>query len=107
MRNYLRNLKIKKLHLLGIANWLIIYLNYFGIILVNFQKQKNLKKIFKICIGDQSNPVFWKNFYKKFGKIDILIDDGGHTNLQQITTLMESINHINYGGMIVVEDTHL
>ena len=39
-------------------------------------------------------------------KIDILIDDGGHTNLQQITTLMESINHINYGGMIVVEDTH-
>ena len=68
---------------------------------------KKLKKYgFQIFIGDQSNPIFWKNFYKKVGKIDILIDDGGHTNLQQITTLMESINHINPNGIIVVEDTH-
>ena len=47
-----------------------------------------------------------EKFFKKVGKIDILIDDGGHTNLQQITTLMESIQNINDGGMIVVEDTH-
>ena len=47
-----------------------------------------------------------EKFYDKVGKIDILIDDGGHTNLQQITTLMESIDNMNYGGVILIEDTH-
>ena len=61
---------------------------------------------FKIFIGDQSSKKFWKNFFKEIGKIDILIDDGGHTNLQQITTLMESIPYIKDGGSIIVEDTH-
>ena len=98
----------------GIGNGgsLFMWRNYFGKkakivgIELNPEAKKLEKKGFKIFIGDQSNPDFWKNFYKKVGKIDILIDDGGHTNLQQITTLMESINHINYDGMIIVEDTH-
>ena len=42
----------------------------------------------------------------EIGKIDILIDDGGHTNLQQVTTLMESLPYIKKGGSIIVEDTH-
>ena len=68
---------------------------------------KKLEKFgFKIFIGDQSDVNFWKKFYKKVGKIDILIDDGGHTNLQQITSFMESIDHINKDGVIIVEDTH-
>ena len=40
------------------------------------------------------------------GKIDILLDDGGHKNIQQITTFMESIRYIKKGGKIIVEDTH-
>ena len=68
---------------------------------------KKLEKFgFKIFIGDQSDPIFWKSFYKKVGKVDILIDDGGHTNLQQITSFMESLNHINNDGIIIIEDTH-
>ena len=67
---------------------------------------KTRKKGFKIFIGDQSDPKFWKKFYRDVGKIDILIDDGGHTNLQQITTFMESVNNINNNGIIVIEDTH-
>ena len=35
-----------------------------------------------------------------------MIDDGGHTNLQQITTLMESVENMNGGGVILIEDTH-
>ena len=67
---------------------------------------KKLKKFgFEIHIGDQTDKNFWKNFYKKVGKIDILLDDGGHKNIQTITTLMGSINHINNNGLIVVEDT--
>lgn len=61
---------------------------------------------FKIFIGDQADPNFWKKFYSKNGKIDILIDDGGHTNLQQITALMESIENIKNDGLILIEDTH-
>ena len=32
---------------------------------------------FNIEIGDQASESFWKNFYKKYKNIDILIDDGG------------------------------
>ena len=68
---------------------------------------KKLEKFgFEIFIGDQADPLFWKKFYQKVGKIDILLDDGGHANLQQITTLVESINFIKPGGMIIIEDTH-
>ncbi len=68
---------------------------------------KKLEKYgFKIFIGDQSDPIFWKSFYKKVKKIDILIDDGGHKNIQQITSFMESYNFIKPNGLIVVEDTH-
>ena len=73
---------------------------------LNPEAKKLEKYNFKIFTGDQSDPHFWKKFYKKNGKIDILIDDGGHTNLQQVTSFMESINHINDNGVIIVEDTH-
>ena len=73
---------------------------------LNPEAKKLEKYDFKIFTGDQSDPQFWKKFYKKNGKIDILIDDGGHTNLQQVTSFMESINHINDNGVIIVEDTH-
>ena len=38
--------------------------------------------------------------------VDILLDDGGHTNTQTWTTLVESLEHINDGGLLVIEDTH-
>ena len=73
---------------------------------MNPESKKLEKYGFKIFIGDQSNKNFWRKFYKKNGKIDVLIDDGGHTNLQQITTLMESLPFIKKGGVIIIEDTH-
>ena len=70
-------------------------------------KAKELEKHgFEIFIGSQSDKNFWNNFYSKVGKIDILLDDGGHTNDQQVVTLSESINNINNGGLIVIEDAH-
>ena len=38
--------------------------------------------------------------------IDILIDDGGHTNLQQIVTVHSAVKHIRDEGIIVIEDVH-
>lgn len=70
-------------------------------------KAKELEKYgFEIFIGSQSDKNFWKSFYNKVGKIDILLDDGGHGNVQQIITLNEAIQNTNDDGIIVIEDTH-
>jgi hypothetical protein len=61
---------------------------------------------FEIHIGNQSDPKFWESFFAKVGDVDILLDDGGHTNEQQIITASQSLSHIKDGGMVVVEDTH-
>lgn len=61
---------------------------------------------FEIYIGDQSSEAFWTELFRKIGKIDVLIDDGGHTNHQQIVTSHYAIKNINDGGLLVVEDVH-
>lgn len=61
---------------------------------------------FEVFIGDQADPAFWRSFYSAVGKVDILLDDGGHTNTQTWSTLKHSIEHINDGGLLVIEDTH-
>ena len=61
---------------------------------------------FEIYIGDQSDPNFWDNFKKKIGPVDILLDDGGHTDIQQATTLYCFANNIKDNGVLVIEDTH-
>ena len=78
--------------------------------IIGIELNPNAKKLekdgFEIFIGDQARSDFWKNFYKKVGKVDVIIDDGGHRNVQQITTLVESVKYINKGGLIAIEDTH-
>ena len=97
---------------IGSGGSLFMWKKYFGrkarIIGIELNPEaKKLEKFgFEIFIGDQSDPNFWKKFYKKIGKIDILLDDGGHKNIQQITSFMESINNIKPNGIIIVEDTH-
>jgi hypothetical protein len=60
----------------------------------------------EIFIGDQSDPKFWDDFFSKVGKVDILLDDGGHTNSQQVITTVKAIPNIKDGGLLVTEDTH-
>jgi len=91
-----------------------IWKNYFGkssrIIGIDLnpkcKKFKNKNKNIDVFIGDQSNPIFWKKFFKKVGNVDIILDDGGHTNKQQILTVLNTIKHINDYGKLVIEDTH-
>lgn len=61
---------------------------------------------FEIYIGSQSDPLFWQSFFDKVGKVDLIIDDGGHSNLQQVVTLKSCIENINDGGMLICEDVH-
>ena len=59
---------------------------------------------FIIEIGDQNSEEFWKNFFKKHGNVDVIIDDGGHTNSQQINTAICCIPNLNNGGLLITED---
>ena len=61
---------------------------------------------FEVYIGDQSQERFWSDFFAAVGPVDIILDDGGHRNHQQIVTTACTLPHINDGGMLVVEDVH-
>lgn len=59
-----------------------------------------------IFIGDQSDRSFLQNLKKNVPKIDILIDDGGHTMKQQIITFEEMFHHVDENGVYLCEDLH-
>ena len=114
--NLLVNFRNKKIVFVevGIGNGgsLFMWRKYFGkkarIIGIELNPEARIleRDGFEIFIGDQSDPNFWNYFFKKVGKIDILIDDGGHTNIQQVTTLFETLKYIKNEGLIIIEDTH-
>lgn len=57
-------------------------------------------------IGSQEDREFLRSLKEKYPKIDILIDDGGHSMNQQIVTFEEMFPHIAYGGTYLCEDIH-
>jgi hypothetical protein len=70
-------------------------------------KCKSLEKDgFEIWIGDQADPKFWVEFSLKNPQIDIILDDGGHSMDQQITTLISLFPILTDGGTYLCEDTH-
>ena len=73
---------------------------------LNPEAEKWCEAGFEIYIGDQGDPEFWKNCFKKIGKFDVLLDDGGHQSFQQIITVIEALKVDNDNCLIVVEDTH-
>lgn len=91
---------------------LFMWKNFFGTkakiigIDLNPDAKKWEKEGFEIYIGDQSKEKFWDDFFNKVGKVDIVLDDGGHTYEQQIMTVECSIPFIKENGLIVVEDCH-
>lgn len=61
---------------------------------------------FEIFIGNQADPAFWADFVRQVGKIDLALDDGGHTFPQQIITVEALLPVMAEGGLLLVEDTH-
>ena len=57
-----------------------------------------------IFIGDQSDRAFWKDFRETVPTLDIVVDDGGHTPLQQRVSLEELLPHLRPGGIYLCED---
>lgn len=60
----------------------------------------------EIFIGDQEDRNFLKSLAEKIPKIDILIDDGGHTMGQQISTYEELFLFVDANGVYLCEDLH-
>lgn len=60
----------------------------------------------KIFIGSQEDEKFLNYLKAQIPPLDILLDDGGHTMKQQITTFNGLFNHIKENGLYVCEDLH-
>jgi cephalosporin hydroxylase len=58
----------------------------------------------KIFVGDQADRSFWRKIKRDVPRLDVLIDDGGHSANQQITTLEEMLPHLSAGGVYLCED---
>lgn len=86
--------------------------NYFGDkakiygIDINPQCKELEEENIEILIGSQSDRRFLRELTQKIPKIDILIDDGGHTMEQQIVTFEELYGHIKDDGVYLCEDNH-
>ncbi len=60
----------------------------------------------QIFIGSQSDRKFLRELKSQIPKVDILLDDGGHTMHQQIVTYEELFSHIKDDGVYLCEDLH-
>lgn len=86
--------------------------NYFGkdAKIVGVDINPNCKQLeeeqISIEIGSQEDPKFWAAFKEKYPRVDILLDDGGHTMNQQIVTFREMFPHVKDGGLYMCEDCH-
>jgi len=60
----------------------------------------------EILIGDQEDRKFLQSVAEAIPRIDILIDDGGHTMKQQINTFEELFPRIEKNGVYLCEDLH-
>jgi GT2 family glycosyltransferase len=60
----------------------------------------------EIIIGNQEDGEFLASLRSKLPRIDILIDDGGHTMRQQIRTFEELFPHVSENGIYLCEDLH-
>ena len=83
-------------------------LRYIGID-INDQTKKFASSWSEIVIGDAGSADFWRQFKRTHENLrfDILLDDGGHTMNQQITTFNEMYDSVDAdGGLYVCEDLH-
>jgi hypothetical protein len=60
----------------------------------------------EIYIGDQEDPEFLAELRERLPRLDVLIDDGGHTMRQQIGTFQAMFPHLSETGTYICEDTH-
>lgn len=113
---YFRNFRNKNVTFLeiGVQNGgsLQMWKDYFGasakIIGVDIEEEcrRFADDQITVEIGSQEDTGFWEYIKSKYPRVDILLDDGGHTMNQQIVTYNEMFTHLSDGGIYLCEDLH-
>jgi hypothetical protein len=106
-----RNRKITFIEI-GVLNGgsLFMWRNYFGeharIIGIDLNPEAKKWELdgFEIYIGNQGDIKFWQTILPLIGRIDILLDDGGHTYKQQVVTVESVMQNMEDDGLLIIED---
>jgi len=64
---------------------------------------------FEVLVADMGLDEGWHRLAQLTGgpeSIDVLIDDGGHTNSQQIKAMVKGMPMVRPGGFLLIEDLH-
>ncbi|MDB5231622.1 MAG: class SAM-dependent methyltransferase [Chitinophagaceae bacterium] len=59
-----------------------------------------------VFIGSQDDAIFLNELKGKLPRVDILLDDGGHTMKQQLVTFEHMFDFVKSDGLYVCEDLH-
>lgn len=73
---------------------------------INPECKKFENEYTKVFIGSQEDKHFLKHLHDVLPDLDILIDDGGHTMKQQLTTFEYLFDKVKEGGIYLCEDLH-
>jgi len=73
---------------------------------VNPEARRHASSNVHVFIGDQANRTFWRELLASAPPFDFVLDDGGHTMVQQQVTFEETFLHLRDGGVFICEDTH-
>jgi cephalosporin hydroxylase len=68
----------------------------------NCLKHSDINNNIEVIIGNQAD----EDFLNTLGNFDIIIDDGGHSMTQQLTSFKNLFPKLNDGGIYVIEDLH-
>ena len=60
---------------------------------------------FEVFVGDQGDPEFLDTLFDQIGRVDVVLDDGGHQSFQQILTVERALSHADGPILVAVEDT--
>ena len=100
---------------IGIQNGgsLEIYANYFNnaeLILGCDINEKCLgltyqEKNIQVIVGDATEESTYKKIVA-YPKFDIIVEDGSHTSSDIVKTFCKYFNHLNDGGLFIIEDLH-
>ena len=73
---------------------------------INPQCKKLEEERITIFIGSQSDKQFLNEILQQLPELDIILDDGGHTMIQQKLSFDTLYQKVKEGGVYMIEDTH-
>lgn len=73
---------------------------------INPKAKRLASKGFEIYICDQEKYTDLWALFESIGDVDIVIDDGAHTNPATVNTLLAASHFVRPGGIHIVEDLH-